>query len=82
MATRRAAQAHAIFLAAAPTVSQDHPAMALRMLVSAMEAASWFGSTAGLVVAGRLATGIIPGGDADARLYRDYAVGLAALADR
>lgn len=74
-----AAQAHAIFMAAAPTVSQDHPAMALRMLVSAVEAASWFGSTTGLVAAGRLANEVMPGTDADARLYQDYAVGLAAL---
>lgn len=74
-----AAQAHAILLNAAATVSVDRPDMALRMLVNAVEAASWFGDPAGLVAAGRLANEIVPGEDADAKVCQDYAVGLAAL---
>ncbi|HYP44241.1 MAG TPA: AAA family ATPase [Propionibacteriaceae bacterium] len=74
-----AAQAHAIFLNAATTVAHDQPAMALRMLVHAVEAASWFGDAAGLLAAGRLAAGITPVAGSDADLYQDYALGLSAL---
>lgn len=74
-----AAQAHAIFLSAAETVAADQPTMALRMLVNAVEAASWFGDVAGLVAAGRLAANVAHEADEDACLYQSYAVGLSGL---
>ena len=74
-----AAQAHAIFLSAASTVAAEQPTMALRMLVNAVEAASWYGDAAGLVAAGRLAADVPHEADEDAYLYQSYAVGLSSL---